>query len=72
MSLFEYLGHAAGSELGKEVAETAVKLKETIHKKYIENTRYKGEILMYRREFLDTYFGNIVYEDEKVEDDLPF
>jgi hypothetical protein len=72
MSLFEYLGHAAGSELGKEVAETAVKLKETIQKKYIENTRYKGEILMYRREFLDTYFGNIVYENEKVEDDLPF
>ena len=30
MSLYEYLGHAAGSELGKEVAETAVKLKETI------------------------------------------
>ena len=72
MSLYEYLGKAAGSELGKEVAETAVKLKETIQKKYIENTRYKGEILMYRREFLDTYFGNIVYEDEKVEDDLPF
>ena len=72
MSLYDYLGRAAGPELGKEVAETAVKLKETIQKKYIENTRYKGEILMYRREFLDTYFGKIVYEDEKVEDDLPF
>jgi hypothetical protein len=64
MSLYDYLGRPAGPELGKEVAETAVKLKETIEKKYIENTRYKGEILMYRREFLDTYFGNVVYEDE--------
>ena len=64
MSLYEYLGRAAGPELGKEVAETAVKLKETIEKKYIENTRYKGEILMYRREFLDLYFGIVVYDGE--------
>jgi hypothetical protein len=56
MSLYDYLGHAAGSELGKQVAETAVKLKETIEKRYVTNTRYKGEILMYRREFLDEYF----------------
>ena len=64
MSLYDYLGRAAGPELGKEVAETAVKLKETIEKRYIENTRYKGEILMYRREFLDLYFGNMVYDGE--------
>ena len=64
MSLYDYLGRAAGPELGKEVAETAVKLKETIEKRYIENTRYKGEILMYRREFLDLYFGNAVYEGD--------
>jgi hypothetical protein len=65
MSLYDYLGKAAGSELGKEVAETAVKLQETIQRKYVTNTRYKGEILMYRREFLDIYFGNIVYEGEQ-------
>ena len=64
MSLYDYLGRAAGPELGKEVAETAVKLKETIEKKYIENTRYKGEILMYRREFLDEYFGKKIYDGE--------
>ena len=64
MSLYDYLGKAAGPELGKEVAETAVKLKETIEKRYIENTRYKGEILMYRREFLDEYFGKKIYGDE--------
>ena len=64
MSLYEYLGKAAGSELGKEVAATAVALKETIQKKYIENTRYKGEILMYRREFLDEYFEKKIYDGE--------
>jgi hypothetical protein len=64
MSLYDYLGKAAGPELGKEVAETAVKLKETIEKRYIENTRYKGEILMYRREFLDEYFGKKIYDGE--------
>ena len=65
MSLYDYLGHAAGPELGKQVAETAVKLKETIEKRYITNTRYKGEILMYRREFLDEYFKNKIYEGEQ-------
>ena len=64
ISLYDYLGKAAGPELGKEVAETAVKLKETIEKRYVTNTRYKGEILMYRREFLDEYFGKKIYEGE--------
>jgi hypothetical protein len=65
MSLYDYLGRAAGSELGKEVAETAVKLKETIKTRYITNTRYKGEVMLYRREFLDEYFGKKVYEGEQ-------
>ena len=65
MSLYDYLGRAAGPELGKQVAETAVKLKETIEKRYVTNTRYKGEILLYRREFLDEYFKKKTYEGEK-------
>jgi hypothetical protein len=65
MSLYDYLGKAAGSELGKQVAETAVQLKETIQKRYVTNTRYKGEILLYRREFLDEYFGKKIYEGEQ-------
>ena len=72
MSLYDYLGKAAGSELGKEVCEVAVKLKETIQEREVSNPKYTGKIKLYRREFLDTYFGNIVYEGEKVEDDLPF
>ena len=72
MSLYDYLGKAAGPELGKEVCEVAVKLKETIQEREVSNPKYTGKIKLYRREFLDTYSGNIVYEGEKVEDDLPF
>ncbi len=65
MSLYEYLGRAAGSELGKNVAETAVKLKETIKEQNVSNPKYTGKVLLYRREFLDEYFGNKIYEGEK-------
>jgi hypothetical protein len=65
MSLFEYLGHAAGSELGKEVANTAVALRETIHEQDVSNPKYTGKVKLYRREFLDEYFGNKIYEAQK-------
>ena len=65
MSLFEYLGYAAGSELGKEVAATAVALKETISEQYVSNPKFTGKVKLYSREFLDEYFGNKIYEGEK-------
>ena len=65
MSLYDYLGYAAGPELGKEVAETATKLQETIKTREISNTRYKGIVHLYRREFLDEYFKKKVYEGEQ-------
>ena len=68
MSLYDYLGRAAGMELGGEVNKTAIKLKETIQEREISNSKYTGKVHLYRREFLDEYFGNKVYED----DDLPF
>ena len=57
ISLYDYLGYAAGSELGKQVATAATKAKEKIGKRYITNTRYKGEVLLYRKEFLQEYFS---------------
>jgi len=65
MSLYEYLGRAAGSELGKEVAEVAVKLRETIQEQEVSNPKYTGKVKLYLREFLDEYFGKKVYEGEK-------
>lgn len=56
ISLFDYLGHAAGTELGKKVHQAAVKLKEPIQTRQINNIRYKGSVCLYRREFLKEYF----------------
>ena len=57
MSLYDYLGRAAGPELGKEVCEVAVALKETIHEREISNSKYTGNVHLYRREFLDEFFN---------------
>jgi hypothetical protein len=65
MSLYEYLGRAAGSELGKEVAEVAVRLRETIQEQEVSNPKYTGKIKLYRREFLDEYFGKKIYDGEQ-------
>lgn len=56
ISLYDYLGYAAGGELGKQVATAAGKANEKIGRREISNTRYKGEVLLYRREFLQEYF----------------
>jgi len=56
LSLYDYLGHAAGPELGKQVAEYA-KIKQTPHsERYVENSRYKGMVMLYKKEFLDEFF----------------
>jgi hypothetical protein len=65
MSLYEYLGYAAGTETGKEVYDTANKLRETIRTQNVSNPKYTGKVMLYRREFLDEYFGNKVYDGEK-------
>jgi hypothetical protein len=58
MSLYDYLGTAAGPTLGKEVAEAATKAKIPVNEKYVSNKKYAGKILMYPRNFLDKYFNN--------------
>jgi len=57
ISLYDYLGYAAGAELGKQVATAATRAKEQIGKRTISNIRYKGEVLLYRRQFLKEYFN---------------
>jgi hypothetical protein len=65
LSLYNYLGRAAGKSLGGEVFRTAMALKETVEERAISNPAYTGNVHLYRREFLDEYFGNKVYEGEK-------
>ena len=66
LSLFDYLGKAAGSELGKQVANKANELGIKHQTKEVSNPKYSGPILMYPKSFLDEYF--VVSQ----EDDLPY
>ena len=66
LSLFDYLGHPAGSDLGKKVAGMAARLKVPINTREVETKTYKGKILLYPKSFFDTYFNN------KTKSKLPF
>ena len=70
MSLYDYLGHAAGSKLGLEVAESARKIGITPGKRFVKNPGYTGMIKTYPEEFLKLYFKKPLNEEEQLE--LPF
>jgi hypothetical protein len=67
LSLYDYLGHAAGLELGGKVHKTAVLSNEPIKIRQISNPKYKGEVNLYTRAFLDSYF-----KKPTIEENLPF
>jgi hypothetical protein len=56
LSLYDYLGKAAGPELGKQVNETAKTKKIKYVVKEVSIPTYKGKIMMYPKSFLDNYF----------------
>ena len=70
LSLFEYLNHAAGSELGKKVNKASMRMGIKHKIKHVDNPKYKGKIMMYPKSFLDSYFGKTNEGWEETE--LPF
>jgi len=58
MSLYDYLGRAAGPVLGKQVAEYAAKKKVKYETRFVANPKYTGEIMLYPETFLKSYFGS--------------
>lgn len=52
LSLYDYLGHAAGGDLGKKIAYEAAKCKVNIQNKKIKIPSYEGTIQMYPDDFL--------------------
>ena len=56
MSLYDYLGHAAGPELGKQVAIAATKAGVKGETRQVSNPVYKGPVMLYPKAFLDLYF----------------
>lgn len=69
MSLYDYLGHAAGSKLGLEVAETARDMGIAPGKRFVKNPGYTGMIMTYPERFLKLYFKNTVVIEQL---ELPF
>jgi len=56
LSLYDYLGHAAGKELGKEVATAAMEAGIKLETREIDNPKYTGIVYLYPKNFLDFYF----------------
>tara|TARA_R110000824_G_scaffold75355_5_gene191349 strand:- start:488 stop:715 length:228 start_codon:yes stop_codon:yes gene_type:complete len=56
ISLYDYLGYAAGNELGQQVAYSAAKAGVITETKHVKNPIYDGPVMLYPRSFLDLYF----------------
>jgi hypothetical protein len=55
LSLFDYLGKAAGPALGKKVAAAAYKSKIQPKQRAISNPSYAGFVFLYPKDFLDAF-----------------
>jgi hypothetical protein len=69
-SLFDYLGRAAGKQLGLEVAIYARQQKTQIETRQVSNPVYSGNINLYTEDFLLSFFNNpnyikLIKEDEE-------
>ena len=56
ISLYDYLGRAAGPDLGKQVATAAAKAGVKGETRQVSNPVYKGPVMLYPKAFLDLYF----------------
>ena len=82
LSLYDYLGKAAGEKLGKEVASAASRGGIKLETREVSNPKYTGTVLLYPKDFLEFYFrepDSIHMEDlpgqintDIDDDDLPF
>ena len=64
LSLFDYLGYAAG----KQVAEYATNRKAKYGMRNVSTKIYSGPVMLYTQEFLDEFFAvKNVFEDDHTE-----
>ena len=59
MSLYDYLGHPAGSKLGQQVAAAAAQNKIKFETRHVSTKTYTGKIMLYPKSFLDNFFGGV-------------
>jgi len=58
ISLYDYLGRAAGPDLGKQVASAAARAGVKHEMREVNHRGWNGPIMLYPRAFLDLYFKN--------------
>jgi len=63
ISLYDYLGRAAGQELGWSVAKYARSVQTQVGTRLVQNSKYSGEINLYTREFIEQYFNHPYHAD---------
>ena len=68
LSLYDYLGKAAGGKLGQQVAAAAYKANIVLECREIENPKFTGKILLYPKDFLEFYFRE---PESNLMDELP-
>jgi hypothetical protein len=77
LSLYDYLGKAAGEKLGLEVKQEADKQGILSQTREISNPKYTGTVHLYPKDFLEFYFrepeSNLMDElvDLNLMDELP-
>lgn len=66
VSLYDYLGRPAGSELGEKVYKVAKSLAIPTQTRHVTTRKYTGDVILYPKSFVDLYFQ--VYAEGKVID----
>ena len=59
MSLYDYLGRPAGSELGQRVAAAAARNRIKFETRHVSTKTYTGDIMLYPKSFLDQFFSGV-------------
>jgi hypothetical protein len=72
MSLYDYLGRAAGKDLGLEVNKAAMAEGIELETRQVSNRVYKGPVMLYPEWFLKQYFELPKGYRMADEDELPF
>lgn len=58
ISLYDYLRKPAGSELGKRVADQAMRQNVPMDRRFVDTPKYTGDVLLYPKWFLQEYFNH--------------
>ncbi|MDB9992537.1 hypothetical protein OAD97_00045 [bacterium] len=56
LSLFDYLGKAAGMELGEKVFKASVSMNIKPESRDVDTKTYCGKVMLYPKDFLEVYF----------------